>query len=60
MCLSVDDLSNINDCIECEGFDYCFVHYTDFSDITDKKFHELRNKYLDARTKLADYIGFEE
>lgn len=30
-------------CINNEGFDYCFNHYSDFKDeINDEEFHKLR------------------
>ena len=43
-----------------EGFDYAFIHYSDFKEIKDKKFHELRLAYVKARNDLAKYIGLEE
>lgn len=46
--------------VECEGFDYAFRHYSDFDDIKDKKFHELREAYKKAAQELADFIGLEE
>lgn len=46
--------------VENEGFDYAFVHYSDFEDIKDEKFHELRKNFLEAREKLAEYIEFED
>lgn len=45
--------------VDNEGFDYAFVHYSDFEDIEDKEFHELRKNFLEAREKLANYIGFD-
>ena len=46
--------------IDHEGFDYCFVHYSDFKNIKDERFHKLRDAFVTARQKLADYIGFED
>lgn len=42
--------------IENEGFEYAFVGYSDFKDINDVKFHELREKYLQARIDLIKYL----
>lgn len=60
MALTGEEYELIDGCIENEGFDYCFVHYSEFSEIKDKKFHKLRLKYLDARGDLAEYIGIED
>ena len=46
--------------IENEGFDYAFAHYSDFSEIKDKEFHNLRKNFLKARKELVDYVGFED
>lgn len=40
-----------------EGFHYCFKHYSDFNEINDEKFHELRLKYLDVTNELEKYIN---
>jgi hypothetical protein len=40
-----------------EGFDYCFRHYSKFSEIKDEKFHELRKEYLRVSQELEDYIN---
>ena len=41
---------------ENEGFYYCFKHYSDWSEIKDKKFHSLRKKYLKISEQLNNYI----
>ncbi len=43
-----------------EGFDYAIIYYSTWTDIKDKKFHELREKFTIARKLLMDYIGVEE
>jgi hypothetical protein len=40
-----------------EGFHYCFKHYSNFKEIDDIKFHELRIKYLRAADDLENYIN---
>jgi hypothetical protein len=45
-------LSKIRD----EGFHYCFVHYSDFPEISDPKFRELRDKYILVSRELEKYI----
>jgi len=42
--------------IKQEGFDYCFMNYSNFEEIKDKKFHKLRKKYIKAHKKLEEYI----
>ena len=39
-----------------EGFHYCFKHYSDFSEVKDEKFHELRSEYLKCAELLGDYV----
>lgn len=46
--------------IDNEGFDYAFRHYSDFEEIDDPTFHELRKAYLKAQAALAEYIGIED
>ena len=53
------DLDYIRDTIECEGFDYAFVDYSDFVEIDDATFHEKREKYLQARAELASYLNVD-
>ena len=40
-----------------EGFDYCFEGYSDWEEIEDPYFHELRQTYLNARKDLDVYIN---
>lgn len=47
------------DTIENEGFSYAFVDYSDFFEIEDEKFHELRQAYLHADAALREYLGVE-
>ena len=54
------DKQDVIDMAEAEGFDYTFRHYSNFEDIKDKRFHELRNAYLSAMQKLSAYIGFDD
>lgn len=40
-----------------EGFHYCFASYSDFPDIKDEKFHELRLKYLATAKEIQTYVN---
>lgn len=51
------DRRRVRDTVENEGFDYCFVDYSDFDEIQDDEFHRLRKAYVDARKALEDYIS---
>lgn len=42
--------------IDAEGFDYCFRLYSDWEEIKDPKFHELREAYKAAADALDDHI----
>jgi len=42
--------------MENEGFDYCFVHYSNWDEVEDAEFHRLRNNYLDSMNSLKQYI----
>lgn len=39
-----------------EGFHYCFKHYSNFKEIKDEKFHQLREEYLKSADNLENYI----
>ena len=64
------EVNYVKGCVENEGFDYAFVHYTNFNGeaggesksslVKDKKFHQLRAAFLAARTALIDYCGLED
>lgn len=53
------DKEFVNQCIGYEGFDYCFIDYSDFEQIKDEKFHELRKAYIQAHDDLIKYLGYE-
>lgn len=53
------DAAYVFNTIESEGFDYAFVHYSDFEEVKDEEFHRLREAFLNARQTLKDYLGCE-
>lgn len=57
--MNAKDLEYVKDTIDNEGFDYAFVDYSDFSEIEDDKFHELRVAYVKAAEELREYVGFK-
>lgn len=52
-----DDARYVLATIENEGFNYCFVHYSNFEDIKDEEFHVLRRNYLKAIDDMNDYLN---
>lgn len=53
--------SNVNYRMDNEGFEYCFKHYSSFSEIKDEEFHNLRLSMLsqmeNMRKLVKDKIG---
>lgn len=39
-----------------EGFHYAFTGYSDFEEVEDERFHELRLNYLTAMNEFAVYM----
>lgn len=56
--MKASELEYVKDTIECEGFDYAFVDYSDFSEVKDEEFHKLREAYMKAAEELREYVGF--
>lgn len=54
------DIDEIRDRVNNEGFHYAFVHYSDFSEIKDQKFHDLRRQFLEANDRLAHYLNLPD
>lgn len=50
----------IIDDVESEGFDNQVLHYDDYSWVDDVTLQQLRAKYIEARSKLQNYIGVNE
>ena len=42
--------------VDNEGFDNTFRHKTSFPEIKDERFHELREKYIEAAENLEKYF----
>ena len=51
------ELDYIRATVDNEGFDYAFRHYSEFENVKDKKFHQLRKAYLRAAEALQEYLG---
>ena len=54
-------MEDVNEIIESEGFDYTFVDWSNFLEIDNDEFHELREGFLNARRRLKAFMeGHEE
>lgn len=39
-----------------EGFHYCFINYSDWREIEDDHFHQLRKQYIELSKKITLYV----
>lgn len=51
-----NDLNYVRNCMDNEGFDYCFRNYSEFEEVQDEEFQKLRKAYVDAAEALEKYI----
>ena len=49
-------LEYVADCMESEGFEYCFRSYSFFAEVQDTEFHRLRSAYVNAANALEEYV----
>jgi hypothetical protein len=42
--------------MEDEGIEYCFKHYSNWTEIQDEKFHELKQKLIDTMSEMWIYV----
>jgi hypothetical protein len=42
--------------IEDEGMEYCFRHYSSFSDIEDEEFHRLRLNLIQLMDQMEQFV----
>lgn len=55
--MNLEEKSIVLDAIINDGFDYAIQHKSSWKEITDERFHKLRDAYLAARKELAEYVG---
>jgi hypothetical protein len=53
------EFTKVRDTVDNEGFDYCFINYSNFDEIEDEEFHRLRKQYVSAAKQLNNYLGIE-
>lgn len=54
--MNKDDIESLVYRMDAEGFHYCFDGYSDWKEIDDPKFQELRVAYLKAAEELESYV----
>jgi hypothetical protein len=57
--MTYDELENwqsVQYRMEKEGFDYCFISYSDWDEIKDEEFHRLKLGFLQSMKELREYI----
>lgn len=54
--MKASDAEHLSHKIESEGFDYCFLDYSNFDYIKDERFHELRDAFAKSQQDLKDYL----
>ena len=52
----LENFENVRYRMKNEGIDYCFKHYSNFEEIKDEKFHELRNNFLTSIDGIQNYV----
>jgi hypothetical protein len=50
------DIQEVLETIDQEGFDYCFLNKTRFENIKDEEFHKLRLAYIKAHNNLEKFL----
>lgn len=60
MSLTPKQIEQVRDVVDMEGFDYAFCYHSDFKEMKDKKFHCLRENYVQAARELREYLEIEE
>ena len=53
----MSNLQDVRQRVDQEGFDYAFLHYSDFKEAKDKEFHKLRVAYVNAHEDLETYLN---
>ena len=51
-----EEWNNVQYRMESEGFEYCFLHYDDFTYIKDEEFHKLRLETIAKMQELRNMI----
>lgn len=53
------NLAKVIEDIECEGFDYALTSYDNYKNVECEEFQILYKAFLEARDKLANFLGVD-
>lgn len=55
-----EQLEEVKNLLESEGFDYGISYVSDFNEVKDEKFHLLREKYLLYKNELKNHLNIKD
>ncbi len=56
MAMKREDAQRVNDRIKQDGLNYTLMFYSNFSEIEDEKFHQLRSAFLKSVVEFQEYL----
>ena len=56
---SLERFSYVRAKMQNESFDYCFRSYSNFEEVEDPVFHELRKDYIESANSLENYVNLQ-
>jgi hypothetical protein len=54
--LTQEEVEQLQDKIDWEGFDYCFIGYSNWKEIQSTKFHNLLRDMVESRKAFIDFL----
>ena len=54
--VDIEDWERVRYRIDDEGMEYCFRQYSDWEEINDEKFHELRLRLINTMEEMREYV----
>lgn len=51
-----EDAQRVNERIKQDGLNYTLMFYSNFSEIKDEKFHQLRLAFIKSATEFQEYL----
>ena len=58
--MKTEDKKMVVEAIDGEGFEYAMIHYSDWKEVKDEKFHALRKQYVNAMKEIKKYIDYKK
>jgi hypothetical protein len=54
--VDIEDWERVRYRIDDEGMEYCFTQYSNWEEINDEKFHELRLRLINLMEEMREYV----